>query len=126
MDIITTHKVTGQQISDLMITAIEGGSNYWCKSILLLGADKMPMERPWYSDPTTYDGALKIAVHEDEPSMVGSDGVFVVGPVEFAEGFRIMCDNYPGHWEDFITDNGDATTADVWLQCVCFGEILYS
>jgi CBS domain-containing protein len=46
-----------------------------------------------------------------------SDGIVV--------GLQTMADNYPNHWHDFINDNEDAATSDVFLQCCLYGEAIF-
>lgn len=40
-------------------------------------------------------------------------------------GLQIMASKYPRHFEDFVTENDDAETADVFGQCMVYGEIVY-
>ncbi len=40
-------------------------------------------------------------------------------------GLRVMAQDYPTHFEAFMTENDDAITGDVFLQCVVFGEVIY-
>ncbi len=40
-------------------------------------------------------------------------------------GLQTMADKYPNHWHDFINDNEDATTGDVFLQCCLYGEVIF-
>jgi hypothetical protein len=36
-----------------------------------------------------------------------------------------MAREYGRHFSDMIAENDDATTADVFLQCCLFGELVY-
>ena len=40
-------------------------------------------------------------------------------------GLRTMAEKYPQHFSDFMEENDDACTADVWLQCAVFGEVVF-
>lgn len=40
-------------------------------------------------------------------------------------GLRRMADKYPKHFDNFMQENEDAITGDVFLQCVVFGEVIY-
>jgi len=40
-------------------------------------------------------------------------------------GLQVMAEEYPRHFADFMSENEDAETADVWLQCCLFGEVVY-
>ena len=41
------------------------------------------------------------------------------------DGTATMAKDYDWHFMNIITEDDDATTADVWLQCVLFGEVVY-
>jgi hypothetical protein len=41
-------------------------------------------------------------------------------------GLKVMAEKYPHHWQDFVSENDDAITGDVFLQCCLFGEIVYA
>ena|SRR3990167_2964648 len=40
-------------------------------------------------------------------------------------GAQIMLREYPKHWAAFRSENDDIETADVFIQCCVFGEIVY-
>ena len=42
-----------------------------------------------------------------------------------ADGTAKMAKDYDWHFMNIITENDDAVTADVWLQCVLLGEVVY-
>lgn len=42
------------------------------------------------------------------------------------KGLQVMAEKHPKHWSNFLTHNDDAITADVFIQCCLFGEIVYS
>ena len=45
---------------------------------------------------------------------------------EVAEkGLKIMAEKYPHHFRNFIDEQDDAITADVFLQCCVFEELIY-
>ena len=41
------------------------------------------------------------------------------------EGTRKFVMDFSSHYQDFLSENNDAVTADVWLQCVCLGDVVY-
>lgn len=41
------------------------------------------------------------------------------------EGTAKMAKDYDWHFMNIITEDDDATTADVWLQCVLLGDVVY-
>lgn len=55
-----------------------------------------------------------------------------IKPLEFTldcdsikKGLQVMADMHPDHWADVITENDDAITADIFGQCVVYGEVLF-
>ena len=42
-----------------------------------------------------------------------------------SEGLNVMATHYPRHFADFLNEAADAVTADVFLQCCLFGELIY-
>lgn len=137
MKITTTVEIEPKRIADLMVTAIEGGIGYWCKSVKLIdyspGAEfaKDPDSVNWYDNINLYkDGnaALKIEVTEDEPDE--GDGKKIIGLNEMEQAFVLMQTFGNGEskgycWKDFLNENEDSITADVWLQLAVFGEVVY-
>jgi len=41
------------------------------------------------------------------------------------DGLNVMATHYPRHFADFLNEASDAITADVFLQCCLFGELIY-
>jgi len=52
--------------------------------------------------------------------------VWRVAIISFATArWKVMHDDYPSHYGDAISENDDAGTGDVYLQCCLFGEVIY-
>ena len=122
-----TLEVSGRKIADQMVAAIEGGSAYWCRSIRLKQkAPGISLRDCWYDTPELYDDRhTQIEVVEHEPSKEGRDGRHRFGKAQVAKGLRIMAEKYPQQFGYLIGEEGDADTADIFLQCVVFGEVVY-
>lgn len=114
--VATTYDVSQQQVADLVVTALEGGSNYW------LG----PCE-PRYTSHEDYSQADKYS--EDMISRVFSvdedDDTYVFDRIAVRRGVTLMANKFPHHFRDIINDNADAMTADVFMQCALLGDIVY-
>ena len=115
-----------KRIANLLCCAFEGGSNYWYQIVLYITpsavterfADQDRTVR--YLDyPLNAGGGLEIANTED-PSL----GVKTLDRTSIERGLAIMGTKYPAHMADFLSENDDATTGDVFLQCCLYGEIL--
>lgn len=117
-------KVSHERINDLLCGAFEGGSNYW-----------YPIESYNYPEGQT-KGSLEIEFEHVELPMKG--GSLTVSDIEedggkkhildkeaCIRGLKVMAEKYPQHFADWQDENDDATTADVYLQCCLFGELVY-
>ncbi|MCW2077909.1 UNVERIFIED_ORG: hypothetical protein M2193_000084 [Bradyrhizobium japonicum] len=64
--------ITAQQLADQIVTALEGGSNYWLERFTSKRGKERATEGPWYSDPKVWDGDFEIEVLADEDSATHS------------------------------------------------------
>ncbi len=110
------------RIKDLLTSAFEGGSNYWVEVAERLGEAKDRKQAEFLSDaPFVKNGCLRI---KDNLDMDGEKW-FLLTPQILVEGLKVMAHKYPKAWTDFLNENDDAETADIFLQCVCFGDVIY-
>ncbi len=42
-----------------------------------------------------------------------------------ANGLNVMASRYPRHFADFLNENTDGITGDVFLQCCLLGEVIH-
>lgn len=101
--------ITNQMIADLFVTAYEGGSNHWL--------DRTMGRQHGHNYGPNMTAYIVFADDDHTPYSISWNTI--------QTGLKIMQRDYPRHWADLINDNMDADTADVFLQCVCFGEIVY-
>lgn len=118
------------RVAYLLCAAFEGGSGYWAA---LNKDDSVKPSRefnpwdgqsldycPWYiSWPFSKGGSVAIVDVED------SEEVFQLDREKLVQGLTTMATKYPHHFRNFIDENEDAETGDVFLQCCFFGEIVY-
>jgi hypothetical protein len=113
-----------ERISDLLCNALEGGSNYWYWIKSYNYPDKQTKESlklgfPHIDLPFAEGGSLTIQDREgDMPDKI-------LDRKAMMKGLSIMAKDYPHHFGDFMTENDDATTGDVFLQCALYGEVIY-
>jgi hypothetical protein len=122
------HEISLERISSLLCSAFEGGSNYWYQ------IDKFikPKNLSFRTDED------QIYRHLDYPLNEG--GALIISDIEgdlneppwkrldldaIKKGLQIMAEKYPRHMGDFLNDNDDADTGDVFLQCCLFGDAIY-
>lgn len=122
--------VKPQRIADMMVGAIEGGSNYWCDGVYLESAGDVAPDDPnrgdpWYANPIRYaDPDLRLKIVEiDEDSGATTDHIVTQADIE--NGLKLMAEKSGQHFGDLMQETDDAITADVFLQYVTFGEVVY-
>jgi hypothetical protein len=121
--------ISSEMIADMVIGAFEGGITYWC-------AKARPVEpcedcvtyqdkSPWYARAALYENDFKIRIvqHDEHKEGAGTD-VFMT-PASVQQGLSTMATKYPEHFSDMLTGNWDATTADVFVQCCVFNDLIY-
>lgn len=114
-------KATDQRIQDLLCCALEGGSNYWIagyRKEYPIGKARGDYEFPHLELPLAEGGSLIISPGEgEEPRTLDRVACF--------RGLQIMAEKYPKHFADFLAENEDADTGDIFLQCALFGEVIF-
>lgn len=139
-EIKTTRTITRERVANLLCSAFEGGSNYWYRIEdfqaptsyeFNSGADlKKPAGYFKYTDyPLNPGGYLVVSDYH------GADGGVVMkrrlNLRAIERGLNLLAQahatgkDYGHHWRDFLDENDDATTADVFLQFCLFGEVVY-
>lgn len=134
--------ITPERIADLFVGAIEG--NYmvraWCAGIYWQNYDtEWPINSTEpgvvsYADPKLYereDFKFEVLEIEDESVWQGSrpdaPGLkrHTITMDDVKKGLQRMADSKAGHFEDFVSENDDMVTADVFLQLVVLGDVVY-
>lgn len=103
------HKISKQSILDLLDTAGRG-ANYWLENCLEYESQA--------KKAMTEKGIIVKDLEEEKKHCLNKEKIGV--------GLSIMAKKYPGHFIDFIKENYDQTTGDVFLQCCLFKKVIYS
>jgi len=147
--------LTDTQIRDMLITAFEGGSNYWyCDAdwdgCLPPGQDESPDKTPekiplWGGyDAPFQGGSISLAVSDpcgalpqwdgeqytevktsEEPGSFKTRERWRVDLAALQRAAQIMAEEHPRHFGAWVEEQWDAETADVFLQLACFGRIIF-
>ncbi len=131
------------RIRDLLCCAFEGGSNdwYYICDYQAPPADKLRLDWQLISELEKRVGQKpQCFPHLDYP--VSEGGALVITSLEGDEirgatrwrldletiqrGMKVFREKYPRHYDNWIAENDDAETGDVFLQCCLFGEVVYS
>lgn len=109
-------------IADQIACAFEGGINYWCVAAEV----SLPCGR---RVSTTYivenPGLVELLTirlwHDEDPDVPPA----VIVADNLRSAIIKMRDEYPSDLGDMMAEDGDADTADLFMQLAAFGEIVY-
>jgi hypothetical protein len=120
-------EVSDQCVADLLCSALEGGSNYWYSIVKFIEPPKLEfriMKSQVFRHidyPMNVGGALHIQDKE-----AGKDSkTYILELASLRNGVQVMANKFPRHFADFVNENDDAITGDVFLQCCLFGDVIY-
>lgn len=122
-------EIPDQRIKDLLCCAFEGGSNYWydIKDYMIpAGISLDALEYPQLDLPLLQDGAVIITDLEARDGSEPSFHDVKLNRTSLLNGLILMYHNHPKHFADFMAENEDAITGDVFLQLACFGDVIFS
>lgn len=115
--------LTWKEREDLLVTAIEGGSNYW----YMLGSEWEPFASKNEPIALSVFKALKkgenISIFDVE--CPDDDKIGILSLSTLKERELKMAKEEADHYQNILDDNWDAETADVWFQYVCLNELVY-
>ena len=104
--------VTREEIENLLDCASRG-SDYWSENDLGYESEVKKV--------LVTTRGITIKDIEAEPNKY-----FSLNLVKIKKGLKVMANKYPKHFANFIAEDYDAITGDVFLQCCLFGEVIYS
>lgn len=150
MIIETKVTITHEEIESMLVTALEGGSNYWyefnsndlknARNWLLKEIEEGRLKRNEYINYTWLDAIFQgyskpIPVYDNEEAYeVGSsedyDELEPIGYLSMEtikKGLEKASLEYPKQFNQFFPEyvNGDAEDADVLFQLICLNDIVY-
>ena len=112
--------VNVERVKGLLCSAFEGGSNYWYMDLdVHQWPDGVSRRGAWHMEVPVVEGGVLSLVDKYE----GDEHLLDLAKI--TKGLAIMREKYPRHWSNFATENDDAETADVFLQCCVFDDIIY-
>lgn len=114
-------------IVDMLVTAFEGGSNYWAtlgfvdRTHFVKGNSLAEnVARSVLADKNYKLDVYDVESDEDEPELLGT---MTYASIEKA--FNIMANEYPEAYRNIITENYDADDADIFFQLAVMGELVF-
>jgi len=125
---MATIALTSDQRSNLLCSAIEGGSNYWywlsSKAMKVINEvkpsdGKTPLvDRMW----AAIEAGKSIPIHDLEDTKVQLGEISLVS---IERGEQTMIEKHIQHFADVLKENDDAATGDVWFQLAVMNEVVY-
>ena len=101
-------EVTEEELAGILVTAVEGGSNYWAAI------------RNYDPDKGT------ATIWERDQDVAEKPGKHAIGPDDIARGLQLAATKEPETFNHWFGDRiGDAGSCDNILQLALFGEIVY-
>jgi hypothetical protein len=105
--------VDEKRVTSLFCSAIEGGSNYWVKSV-----SAMPGSKGEFLSDQMIEGFNLTDGETGE--------VHYVSRKDIENALKLFAALEPKrHFAAWLSENDDAETADVFLQLCVFGEVIY-
>tara|TARA_R110002020_G_scaffold42218_1_gene124013 strand:- start:8805 stop:9230 length:426 start_codon:yes stop_codon:yes gene_type:complete len=132
---INDDTITERMLWDWLVTAFEGGSNYWIgrvkvskktmslHSLFATEFDKTISGWRWFHQVPFVLETDNFKGHEleiDTPS-----GVKFLAVQNLFDAIEIMAINCHGDYQLLVTENYDAFTADIFLQYALFQDVIY-
>lgn len=115
--------VDPEKITNLLISAFEGGSNYWiARRVEITRKPTLPYDGYGSSVPMA-GGEISIAELVNDNT--GEINMHTLDQEKCIKGLEIMAEKYPRHFSDWVSENDDAVTGDVFLQVSLFGTVVY-
>lgn len=115
---MTTINLPDQRIEDLLINAFECGCSYWLDSAVPLTLG----QRLDYTAVVAGTQELECALNDPEDV---KGGLPILNREQLLKGLQLMAEKAPRHFANILSEDDDAETADVFLQFVLIGEIMY-
>ena len=112
--------IPARRIKDLLAAGMEGGINYWAV-ITGYEGDTKGVEFKHIEMPFKEGGAVLLEEDHEENS-----GTLRLDLESIRRGLHLLALEYPTHMTDFLNENEDACTGDVFIQCCLLGEVRYS
>jgi hypothetical protein len=117
---------TNQDIEDLFVTALEGGSNYWYylknlpKEVKYNIKERGQATAEAIANHVINGGYIQFFDVEDENELLGT-----VDMDKLLDAISLIKKDYPDTWNNILDENADAQDADIFLQLAVMGDIVF-
>lgn len=121
-----TKKITKQDIIDLFVTALEGGSNYWYylptipAAVREIKTETGMATSEAIGEYVLRGGNIQVNDAEEEEEVLGT-----VDMDSLLDAIQKLKDDYPRVYENIIDEEYDAEDADIFFQLATMGEVVF-
>lgn len=129
MEISIKKTIKKQILENVIIGALEGGSNYW---YCIGDIDKTNFRRGIslaenISEQLYTNTEFKLPIYDIESAEDPEEMDFLgdVTNASVVKAFELMADKYPEFLERILDESGDADDDDVFFQLATMGEVVY-
>lgn len=126
-------EVDNEKIKGILCSAFEGGSGYWAQIqdyVYAKGLKHKDFQKDGkFQTKDDYWHPCQIIPLVEGCAVIVKDieenKLLTLDIKSIHKGLEVMQKDYSRHFGDFLAEQGDATTGDVFLQCCLFGKIVY-
>ncbi len=121
-----TKKITKENIIDLFVTALEGGSNYWYYLPTIPSAvrdimnEKNMATSEAIGEYVLRGGSIQVNDAEEEEEVLGT-----VDMDSLLDAIQKLKEDYPRAYENIIDEEYDAEDADIFFQLATMGDVVF-
>lgn len=126
IEVMVKHRISTEQLRDLLSCALEGGINYWAD----YKAGYSPTEEELAQGPGgIWEGLPQYWVEHPDYKLIirdiaeGKDLELTYSGLKL--GIVDLAKKYPHHVYSITNDEMDAETGDAFIQCCVLGDIYY-
>jgi hypothetical protein len=116
-----------ERVHDAIVGAFEGGSNYWLSCAeFVTGTRHATPQLVWYGESSVFETPFSFdATHDPAEGDDDSQVVTTITNADIEAGLQIMATQYASHFADLINETDDASTHDVFMQCVILKSVVF-
>lgn len=126
-------EIDNEKIKSLLCCGFEGGIGYWAQiddyEIVKGSTYEDFREGGKYQTKDNYWHPCQIVPLVEGCAVIirdiEEDKLHTLDMKAIHKGMTVMQSKYPTHFGNFLSDNTDAITGDVFIQCCLFGKIVY-
>jgi hypothetical protein len=133
-DFAVSVPVPEQRVRDMLVAALEGGTEYWCRldgyelaegmvieDFYRGGRHQLPDEYFHWNQLIPFHSGCCLKITDRE-----SNQEHRLDRDALARGLEVLAQKVPLQFARLLTGEDDADTADAFLQCCLLGDLIYS